>query len=155
MIYMSVLHNKGNVWGFIARCEQHDEFVLIKPEGQLISLLILSSLRGFVSEKYILPAPIKSQWSYCMWNHNVSTLNKACQNSWRKTKSGWNTDKKKGRLMFWNKMHEYLSSIVGRLVIASMVGWQLRWETKISPVPLPLFTQEQTIYSKTLHHDNS
>lgn len=98
MIYMSVLHNKGNVWGFIARCEQHDEFVLIKPEGQLISLLILSSLRGFVSEKYILPAPIKSQWSYCMWNHNVSTLNKACQNSWRKTKSGWNTDKKKGQI---------------------------------------------------------
>lgn len=94
MIYMPVLHNKGNVWGFAAWCEQHDEFALTKPGGQLISSLILSSLCGFVSEKYILPAPIKSQLSYSMWSHNVSSLNKACQNSWRKTKSGWNTDKK-------------------------------------------------------------
>lgn len=92
MIYMPVLHNKGNVWGFTAWCEQHDEFALTKPAGQLISLLILSSLCGFVSEKYILPAPIKKQLSYSMWNHNVWTLNRACQSSWRKTESGWNTD---------------------------------------------------------------
>lgn len=59
----------------------------LNQEAKLISLLILSTLCGFLSEKYILPAPIIS------WNHNVSSLYRVCQSSWRKTRPEWNSDK--------------------------------------------------------------